>query len=151
MPRATVSTEAEMYELKSCPGGWVKLRRMSYGERLHRQDMAMAMSMETDQRKKTASMDVRPMQTIVAAFELRTCVVDHNLEDENERKLNFASDTDCSLLDGRIGEEIAQLIEDLHNWDVLLPNSDGKFVQSSGAVIEKQGKRLPKGTIVTAT
>jgi hypothetical protein len=96
---------------------------MSYGERLHRQDIAMQMSMEADNRKRTASMNVVPTQTQVAAFELGTCVIDHNLEDESGRKLNFSSAIDCQLLDGRIGEEIAGLIETMHDWDAELPNS----------------------------
>lgn len=146
MPRATVSTEAELFELKSCEGGWVKLRRMSYGQRLHRQDMAMQMSVQSDSRNKTATMEVTPTQTLVSQFELKTCVVEHNLEDEEGRTLNFNSDIDFALLDGRIGEEIGQYIDDMHNWDVVLPNSGTRYAQGSGKPEElKDGKVLPRG------
>jgi hypothetical protein len=113
---------------------------MSYGERLHRQDIAMQMSMEADQRKKTASMNVTPTQTEVAAFELKTCVVEHNLEDESGRVLNFSSPVDCQLLDGRIGEEIAQLIETIHDWDTDLPNSVTRSaVLSTVEIVQQDG------------
>ena len=140
MPRATVSTEAQTFDLKSCPGGWVQLRRMSYGERLHRQDIAMQMSMEADQRKRTAQMNVVPTQTQVAAYELGTCVVDHNLEDESGRKLNFTNPVDCQLLDGRIGEEIAGYIDTMHDWEGDLPNSVVKSaVLSTAATSQPDG------------
>ena len=144
MPRATVSTQPEHFELSSCPEGWVELRRMSYGERLHRQDMAMQMSMDADTRKKTASMNVTPAQTQVAAFELKTCVVDHNLEDESSRKLNFHSLVDCQQLDGRIGEEIAELINTMHDWETDLPNLPGK----SGS--RSTGPTVVKGSLETS-
>ena len=123
MPKATVSTETQRFDLKSCPDGWVELRRMTHGQRLHRQDIAMSMNMEANQRTKTASMNVTPAQTRVAQFELKTCVVDHNLEDEGGRKLNFGNPADCDQLDGRIGEEIGSYIETLHDWETDLPNS----------------------------
>src|SRR6201981_373586 len=132
MPRATVSTEPEQFDLQSLPEAWVLLRRMSYGERLHRQDMAMQMSMEADQRTRTARMDVAPAQTTVAQFELKSCVVDHNLEDESGRKLDFNNPLDCAQLDGRVGEEIAELIDTLHDWQAALPNSGTRSGNSSG-------------------
>ena len=144
MPRATVSTEPEFFELKSCPEGWIKLRRMSYGERLHRQDMAVQMSVQQDSRQRTAQMDITPTQTAVSAFELKTCVVDHNLEDESGRKLNFSSEQDCSQLDGRIGEEISQYIEEMHDWSITLPNSERPSVPASGEQVVHEGKVLPK-------
>jgi len=114
---------------------------MSYGERLHRQDMAMQMSMEADQRKKTAQMNVTPAQTAVAQFELKTCVMDHNLEDETGRKLDFKNPLDCAQLDGRVGEEIADLIDTMHDWEVQLPNSASRSANSSGRTV-LQGKAV---------
>src|SRR5215831_16323180 len=146
MPRATVSTEPQNFDLRSCPGGWVKLRRMSYGERLHRQDIAMQMSMEADQRKKTAQMSVTPTQTQVAAFELATCVIDHNLEDEQGNKLNFKDATSYQLLDGRIGEEISGYIDAMHDWDTDLPNSVVRSDSLSTEVIVQ-----PDGNSMTAS
>ena len=132
MPRATVSTVPEKFDLKSCPGGWVKLRRMSYGERLHRQDIAMTMSMQADQRTKQSSMQVKQAQTAVASFEMASCVVEHNLEkDDQGTLLNFKVASDVDQLDGMIGDEIAQLIEDMHNWENQLPNSEPRSTASS--------------------
>jgi hypothetical protein len=131
MPKATVSVEPEMHSLKSCEGGWVKLRRMSYGERLHRTDIAMTMSMQQDQRAKTGKMEIKQAQTQVGAFEFNTCIIDHNLEKDDGQPLNFKNGQDFALLDGRIGEEISALIEEMHDWEATLPNSGEKYTPSS--------------------
>jgi hypothetical protein len=133
MPRATVSMEPKRIDLKSLPGGWIELRRMSYGERLHRQDLAMAMSMEADSKTKTTSLDIQATQTAVAQYELATAVVDHNLEDDTGRKLDFRNKTDFANLDGRIGEEIGDHIDEMHDWDADLPNSASRSIGSSTA------------------
>jgi hypothetical protein len=133
MPKATVSVEPEEFALRSCDGAWVKLRRMSYGERLHRQDIAMTMSMQQDNRTKSGKMEIKQAQTSVGAFEFGACVVDHNLEKEDGTPLNFKNGMDFGLLDGRIGEEISSLIEEMHDWDVEVPNSSEKYVPSSSA------------------
>ncbi len=145
MPRATVSTQPQLEQLKSLPEGWVKLRRMSHGEMLHRQDLAMSMQMQADQRTRKASMDIKQMQTLVSQFEFSVCVVDHNLEDDNSRKLDFRSPVDVSNLDGRVGAEIASLIEEMHDWENELPNSSTKSTTSSSA--QDEVKLADKGPI----
>jgi hypothetical protein len=116
---------------------------MSYGERLHRQDIAMTMSMQADTRSKSGKMEVKQAQTAVASFELSCCVVEHNLEkDDVGTLLNFSSPVDIDQLDGRIGEEIAALIEEMHDWDADLPNSDQKSSSSSLAA----GEAKPAGS-----
>jgi hypothetical protein len=133
-----------MHKLKSLDGGWVKLRRMSYGERLHRTDIAMTMSMQQDNRAKTGKMEIKQAQTSVGRFEFATCIVDHNLEKEDGTQLNFKNDLDFGQLDGRIGEEISSLIEDMHDWEKNLPNSSEKYTPSSSAqVVESRHDLVP--------
>jgi hypothetical protein len=142
MPTATVSTIPEEHALKSLPGAYVKLRRMTYGERLHRQDIAMSMQMQQDQRTRQGTMQVRQSQTAVGQFELATCVVEHNLEKEDGAPLNFRNQTDFLLLDGRVGEEIANLIEEMHDWEASVPNSSEPSDRSSSAMADQ----TPPGT-----
>jgi hypothetical protein len=133
-----------MYDLKSLEGGYVKLRRMSYGERLHRTDIAMTMSMQQDQRAKTGKMEIKQAQTSVGEFEFKTCIVDHNLEKEDGQPLNFKNGVDFSLLDGRVGEEISALIEEMHDWEATHPNSNEKSTPSSSAqVMESRHVLVP--------
>jgi hypothetical protein len=137
MPKATTSKKPQRFELKSCPGGFVDLRRMTHGERLHRQDIAMDISMQSDQRNKTAEMSITPTQTLVVQFEFASCIVGHNLELDDEGTLiNFKAPEQFAELDGRIGEEISAHIETLHDWESNLPNSDGKSTISSTVVVD---------------
>ena len=132
MPVATVDAEPQRFELQSAPpDGFVILRRMSHGQMLHRQDIAMTMNMQADRRSTgTANVDIKQSQTAVGLFELAVCVVDHNLTDPTGRKLDFTNRRDTEQLDGRIGSEISVLIQDMHDWEKSDPNSSPKSTES---------------------
>lgn len=118
MPKATGSSETEQHDLKTCPGGYVVLRRMTYGEFIKRREMLSGMRMEGKGRDAQAVLQLANEQ--VTQFEFSRCIVDHNLEDDSGRKLNLGSPKDFSQLDTRIGQEIGELIDkmnQLHNED----------------------------------
>jgi len=116
MPVATVSTAPEKFDLKTCEGAYVVLRRMSYGQKLHRQQTAtqQAVKMEGN---RMSEMDIKLLQQQVVAYEFAHCIVEHNLEDADGRTLNFLNPQDVDSLDPRIGEEINALIEGMNNYE----------------------------------
>lgn len=116
MPRATVDMQTVRKELKTLPGGFVELRSMSYGEYLHRRDLALKMSMEGRDTKNSKVL-IDAVQENVAAYELKTCVVDHNLEDESGRKLQLGNPMDFRRLDPRVGQEIGGYIDEMNKFD----------------------------------
>ena len=125
MPRATTSLETQRFELKTAPpDGFVELRKMSYGDYLKRRDMAMKMGV-SGFRKGTGDekIDIDMIQTEVTMFEFKVCIADHNLEDENGRKLTLSIPEDFNRLDSKIGEEISTLIDEFVKFDE--PKSDG--------------------------
>jgi hypothetical protein len=137
MPKATTSTKPQRFELSSCPGGFVELKRMTHGQRLHRQDISMNIMATQDQRSRTAEMNIAPTQTRVAQYEFQVCIVSHNLEKDDEGTLfNFDSPADFAALDPRIGEEISSYIETLHDWQASLPNSESRSIVPSTVVID---------------
>ena len=147
MPVATVDTEPQRFELQSAPpDGFVLLRRMSHGQMLHRQDIAMTMNMQADRRTSAANVDIKQSQTAVGMFELAVCVVDHNLTDPSGRKLNFTNRQDVEQLDGRVGAEINMLIQDMHDWEKSDPNSSPKSTESSST---KESPDLAEATSQT--
>jgi hypothetical protein len=110
MPKAVVDSAAERKDLKSLPGGFVTLKRMSFGAWLHRQDIAMQMTMDMDVKSQKADAGVQMSNEAVTVYEFAQCIVDHNLtEDEEEtQKLNFGIGGDGvtnALLCHRHGEE----------------------------------------------
>jgi len=132
MPVATVAVEPQHFDLKSAPpDGFVDLRRMTHGQMLHRQDIAMTMQMNADRRSSNANLDIKQSQTAVGKFELAVCVVDHNLTDVSGNKLDFTNPKVAEQLDGRIGAEIAALIQDMHDWEKSDPNLSEKSTESS--------------------
>lgn len=116
MPSAVVNfTATEEYRLKTLPGGFVKLRRLSYGQKLERQSMAMQTQIAGEGKK--ASMEMTMMQQVVTAFEFKNCIADHNLEDEQGTKLDFRKKENVFRLDPRIGEEIETYIDKMNNFE----------------------------------
>jgi hypothetical protein len=114
VPRATANIEdVERLELKSCPGGYVVLRRMTYGQNQKRQAMAMEMSAQM-QGKQGMNVDIDMNQEKVTAFEFASCIVEHNLEDDNEQALDFKIAAHVGLLDVRVGQEIGDKIDQMN-------------------------------------
>lgn len=116
MPRATASLETHTEKLKTLPDGYIVVRSLTYGEFLHRKDLAIKMTMEM-KGGKGSKVDIDTVNEAVTAYVLKTCVVDHNLEDENGNKLNLGNPRDFSRLDILIGKEIDKIVSDLNEFD----------------------------------
>jgi hypothetical protein len=124
MPRATVNVnDTEKKALKSCEGGEVTLRRMTYGQKLARQQNAVKMTMEQQRGKSNGKMNMDMLQHAATVFDFQACIVDHNLEDESGAKLNLTTQRDIDRLDPRIGEEIAKYIDEMNNFEDDLEES----------------------------
>jgi len=119
MPRATIDTTAtERFPLKSLPAvdneeaGFVELRKLSYvgGDKRSR---------EEDIRVTT---DI--IQKAVTEFEFKNCIVNHNLEDATGKTLNFGDPASVVSLDPQVGQEVAELIDSINDWDADLTGKD---------------------------
>jgi hypothetical protein len=117
VPVATVSPDTKHFDLKSLPGGWVELREMSYGQKLTRQQDTTKMSILMRKGQKDAEGQLATMQTAAAMIDFRTCVVDHNLTDRQEQKLDFKNQAHVSTLSSRVGDEIATYIDQMNNFE----------------------------------
>lgn len=117
MPRATVNTEpGEKIELKSCPEGYVRLKSLSYGELLHRRQMATKMNFQGGRGGSMAG-ELQMVNAAVQQYEFSKCIVEHNLEDDSGALLDFKNPAHVALLDPRIGEEINRHIDKLNQLD----------------------------------
>lgn len=117
MPKATASIErSERFELETLPDGWVELRRMTYGQKLRRQQMAGNLRISNEKNTDYAGeMDL--VNAKVTEYEFKNCIADHNLEDDNGRQLDFRKRMDIDSLDPRVGEEISELIGRMNNYE----------------------------------
>lgn len=109
MPKAVVSQDTERLDLKTLPGGFVELRRLSYGEILRRRDMAQSIR-DSSAENGQAGVEGVFHVSVVTHYEFTKAIIDHNLEDDDGRKLNFADMKDLSKLDPRIAGEIEDKI-----------------------------------------
>lgn len=117
MPRATVSTDVERFDLKTLPEGFVELKRMTYGQLLERVEMGMKMAMQGKQGSKDVNMDLKLVQREVTAFEFGICIVSHNLEDADGTLLNFKVKGTFETLDPKVGSEVSKLIDDMNQFE----------------------------------
>ena len=119
MPRATVSRETKRYDLRTCPDGFVELRQLPYAEMLARRDIITQMTLEstpaslgTEEEVQRARIEMANLES--NRFSFRHCIVNHNLEDEDGRLLDFKDRRTLERLDPRIGVEIEELIDNLN-------------------------------------
>lgn len=117
MPRATVSLEPEEYELQTVEGGKITLKRMTYGQKLERNQIAMDMTMESGGKGRGTKASVDIMQARTTLYEYKACIVDHNLTDDDDQLLDFTKPTILGKLDPRVGDEISDLIGKQNNYD----------------------------------
>ena len=117
MPVATVNPDIsqQKFELKTCEGGFVVLRQLSYGEQIKKQQMAAKMTFEGQGRGFSGG-EFEFFQRKVTEFEFATCIVEHNLEDTEGKELSFASSNTIDKLDPRVGSEIAHYISEMNDF-----------------------------------
>lgn len=113
MPVGTVTRNTERFDLKTLPGAYVVVRRMSYGEKLERQDAIL--SMRTS--KENEGLEVSMLNKNAALRDFSKLIIEHNITDDNERLLNFKDAKDIFALDPRIGDEIGQLIDSINSFE----------------------------------
>lgn len=118
MPVAVVQGEPERKDLKTCPpDGYVKIKRMTHGEKMQRRAFSSKMMMEADQRSKSMRGEIDLFNEQAELYDFAHCIVEHNLTDIDGRPLEFKNPKDVKLLAGQIAEEISQYIDELNNFE----------------------------------
>lgn len=112
MPRATVAKKTYSFDLTTVSGGTIEVRRMTYGEKLLRQDELM--EFEAD---KEGNMKLNMAARKAALWDIANLVVSHNLTDESDRPLNFKNMADVVQLDALVGEEIGKFIDEVNSFE----------------------------------
>jgi len=117
MPKAVATRDTERYDLQTCEGGFVELRKFSYGEVIKRRELSTSMKADPDAPRGQRSMEVGLNYTATQLFEFKTAIIDHNLEDEDGRKLNFSNPPDVMKLDPGIAQEIEAIVTAMNKFD----------------------------------
>lgn len=118
MPRATVNTEVQTFQLKTCEGGYIKAKPLSYGQKKSRADASGHMWAELLEKGGLGNrMNLDTITRAATLFDFQNCIVEHNLEDDNGRPLNFDNDGTLDILDPRVGDEIEAHLATLNGDD----------------------------------
>lgn len=117
MPRAVSIGYNQRYELKSVPEGYVVIRRLTHGEKAERQALNNKMTMKATRGKRDVDSEITIFNAKVDMYNFAHCIVEHNLEDEHERLLDFTNPADVNKIDGKITEEISTYIDRENNFE----------------------------------
>jgi len=120
MPVAVVVKTSNEFKLKSCQGGIVEIRRMSFGESLIRKDMMASVAMEMQNKSKgsdSMKLQMDLLQEKTTLWEFANLIVSHNLTDANDKLLDFKNQAHVKMLEGRVGDEIQQYINELNSFE----------------------------------
>lgn len=124
MPRATIGVTSQTFDLKSCEGGTVTLKRMTYGDSLKRRDMAMLMSFRSmsGASSQGEEMSTELQNRKVTEFEWSSCITSWNLTDENDQALDWNAPNILDVIDPAVGNEISDLITGMNDFAAELKN-----------------------------
>lgn len=126
MPVATVLAETHRYDLKTCPEGYVIVRRMTYGEELARSGMATKFTVggggaNTKKEDFKGEIDINTEE--VALWDFANLIVEHNLTDDKEQPLNFKNRAHVRALQRDVGKEIGDCIDE---WNSQIDSEETK-------------------------
>lgn len=110
MPVAVSTNTTKKYDLTTLSGAYVVVRRMTYGERLLRSEMATRLSVsgaKSDDFK--GELDIQTVD--IALWDFANLVIEHNLTDVDERPLDFRKTGDVKKLMGNVGDEVGKFID----------------------------------------
>jgi len=122
MPVAVITEtdEPQRFDLKSCEGGYVVLKPMTFGQATERRAMTkLSLDLGKKGRKgEDAKGELNLSSTAITAFEFRHCIVEHNLcQADGQTLLNFRNQNDINALHPKIGGEINDLISSINNFE----------------------------------
>lgn len=133
VPIATLVKKTERKDLKTVEGGYVVVRRMTYGEKLQRSEMSGKMRILSQKTDKEAVGEINMLQKNVQLWEFANLILEHNLEHQEHtfaggdcytgkcgcpiRPLNFRMPADVELLTAQVGEEISKFLDELNNFE----------------------------------
>lgn len=115
MPVGTITnTVSDQILLKTLSDGYVVVRRMNYGEELQRSALATKITLGGVTGKDLGG-EVDIQTEKLALWDFANLVVDHNITDANERKLDFRNEADVRALNSTIGKEIGEIIDNFND------------------------------------
>lgn len=122
MPIA-VTGGSERFDLKTCPEGFVEIKRMTHGQKLTRGSFADKMTFKGGKKDFQGQMDL--MQATTTRWEWANVIASHNLEtwvnpldqSQGTRLLDFGKQADIDAVDAKIAEEISTYIGKVNNFE----------------------------------
>jgi hypothetical protein len=116
MPVVVINTEPKHYELKTAPGCFVRIKEMSYGQRIHRSGLTGAMKVLKDSKSDYAG-EIAMETARITEWDFANLIAGHNLEVQEGVPYNFGSKEHLKLLPSKVGDEIGKYIDEVNSFE----------------------------------
>lgn len=125
MPIAVNTGYIEHFDLKTLPGAYVEIRRMTHGQKLTRGSFSDKMKFSANRKSKDMQGEMDLMQRSITLWEWSNLIAEHNLEtyinpqnrEEGTRLLNLKDVKDIESVDAPVAEEISTYIGKVNNFE----------------------------------
>lgn len=116
MPVVVVTNELKHYDLKSAPGCYVKVKEMSYGQKIQRTGLTGAMKVLKDTKSDYAG-ELAMETSKITEWDFANLIGEHNLEIAEGVPYNFANRDHLKKLPASVGDEIGKYIDEVNSFE----------------------------------
>lgn len=124
MPIATASAEPQRFDLKTLPDAYVCIRRMTHGEKIHRQGLVNKAKFSHKRGTRDTSIEMEIINEHVTLYTWAKVITEHNLEyltnssdPTSAARLDFSKPEHVRMVDGQVAEEINTHIDSIVNFE----------------------------------
>jgi hypothetical protein len=118
MPKAVVISTSKKFNLKSVEGGIVEIKRLTSEQWLSQREELSTVKVEADTKESdNPDIELQSFRRSTVYRNFATRIIDHNLTDENDAKLDFTIEENVNKLDPSILEEIVELFDSAQKND----------------------------------
>lgn len=128
MPIAVATDVAQHFDLKTLPadpnvkgpageGGFVKIRRLTFGEKQARRSLNSKMTVKARKGQKDVDTIIDAFNAKTDFFDFANCITSHNLQAADGTLLDFRREEHVRSLAGNVAEEIGSYIDEVNNFE----------------------------------
>lgn len=116
MPVVVVTEEYRHYDLKTVQDGYVKVKEMSYGQKIYRSGLNGAMKVLKDNKSDYAG-EIALETARITEWDFANLIAEHNLEISEGVPYNFANKEHLRKLPSKVGDEIGKYIDEVNSFE----------------------------------
>jgi len=116
MPVVVVSEDVVHFDLKTVDGGYVKIKQMSYGQKIYRSGLTGSMKVLKDNKSDYAG-ELAMETAKITEWDFANLIAESNLEVAEGVPYNFGNKDHLRKLPAKVGDEIGKYIDEVNSFE----------------------------------